>query len=526
MLLSGEPGIGKSRIAESLLVRLEGEPHARLRYFCSPHHTQSPLYPLITQIEQAAGFEPGSDSRAKLDKLEALLKPVAKNLPRDVALIAELLGVPADERYPAVAVSPQQKREMTLTALLDQLDGAAAQGPVLIVVEDAHWIDPTSQDLLERMVARAASLPVLLVVTMRPELQPNWVGQPHVSMLPLSRLGRRDSAGIIAGVARDKALPDAVVDQVLARADGVPLFIEELTSTLIESGVLRETADGYALDGPLPELAIPTTLQASLVARLDRLASVKDVAQIGAAIGREFSHELIAAVSALAPIDLDAALERLTGSGLISRRGATPDATYSFKHALVQDAAYATMLRSRRQPLHASIATGLIERFPALAETQPELVAHHFTEAGLASEAIVHWLKAGRLARARSANREAVSSFERARSLLETLPESQSTLEQGCDLRLELRPVLLELGRSPRMLECLREAEALAERLNDDRRRGRVYAFMTVTHSLRGELDEALASGSRALEVAGRLDDLRTSHRRHEPSRAGAFRPS
>ena len=525
VLLSGEPGIGKSRIAESLLVRLEGEPHARLRYFCSPHHAQSPLYPLITQIEQAAGFEPGSDSRAKLDKLEALLKPVAKNLPRDVALIAELLGVPADERYPAVAVSPQQKREMTLTALLDQLAGAAAQGPVLIVVEDAHWIDPTSQDLLERMVARAASLPVLLVVTVRPELQPNWVGQPHVSMLPLNRLGRRDSAAIMAGVARDKALPDAVVDQVLAHADGVPLFIEELTSTLLESGVLRETAEGYALDGPLPELAIPTTLQASLVARLDRLASVKDVAQIGAAIGREFSHELIAAVSALAPIDLDAALERLTESGLISRRGATPDATYSFKHALVQDAAYATMLKSRRQPLHASIATGLIERFPALAETQPEVVAHHFTEAGLASEAIVHWLKAGRLARARSANREAVSSFERARSLLETLPESQSTLEQGCDLRLELRPVLLELGRSPRMLECLREAEVLAERLNDDRRRGRVYAFMTVTHSLRGELDEAFVSGSRALEVAGRLDDLRTAHRRHEPSRAGAFLP-
>ncbi|MDB5581735.1 MAG: adenylate cyclase, partial [Bradyrhizobium sp.] len=455
------------------------------------------------------GFEPGNDSRAKLDKLEALLKPTAKNLPRDVALIAELLGVPADERYPAAAVSPQQKREMTLTALLDQLVGTAAQGPVLIVVEDAHWIDPTSRDLLERMVARAASLPVLLVVTFRPEFQPTWVGEPHVSMLPLNRLGRRDSAGIMAGVARDKALPDAVVDQVLARADGVPLFIEELTSTLIESGALRETDEGYALDGPLPELAIPATLQASLVARLDRLASVKEVAQIGAAIGREFSHELIAAVSALAPIDLDVALERLTGSGLISRRGAAPDATYSFKHALVQDAAYATMLRSRRQPLHASIAAGLIERFPALAETQPELVAHHFTEAGLASEAIVHWLKAGRLARARSANHEAVSSFERARSLLETLPENPSTLEQGCDLRLELRPVLLELGRSPRMWQCLREAEALAERLNDDRRRGRVYGFVTVAHSLCGELDEALAAGSRALEVAGRLDDLR-----------------
>ena len=509
VLLSGEPGIGKSRIAESLLVKLEGEPHARLRYFCSPHHAQSSLYPWIVQLEQTAGFEPGSDSTAKLDKLEAMLSSISKNLPRDVALIAELLGVSADERYPAVAVSPQQKREMTLTALLDQLDGAAALGPVLIVLEGAHWIDPTSQDLLDRMVTRAASLPVLLVVTVRPERQPSWVGEPHVSMLPLNRLGRRDSAAIIAGIAGDKPLPDAVVEQVLAQTDGVPLFIEELTSALLESGALHETADGYAFDGPLPELAIPTTLQASLVARLDRLASVRDVTQIGAAIGREFSHELIAAVSPLTPMDLDAALGRLTGAGLISRRGMPPEATYVFKHALVQDAAYATMVRSRRQPLHASIAASLVERFPALAETLPEVVAHHFTEAGHASEAIAYWLKAGRLARARSANREAVSSFERARSLLQALPESQSTLEQGCDLRLELRPVLLELGRSPQMWECLREAEAFAERLNDDGRRGRVYGFVTVAHSLRGELDEALAAGSRALEVAGRLDDLR-----------------
>jgi class 3 adenylate cyclase len=508
VLLSGEPGIGKSRIAESLLVRLEAEPHARLRYFCSPHHAQSPLHPFIAQLEQVAGLEPSSDSRAKLDRLEILLKPTATNLPRDVTLMAELLGVPLDERYPALMISPQQKREMTLTALLDQLASVAVQSPVLIVLEDAHWIDPTSQDLLDRMVARAASLPVLLVVTVRPELQPTWVGDPHVTMLPLSRLGRRDSAAIIAGVARDKALPDAVIEQVLARTDGVPLFIEELTNTLLESGVLRETADGYALDGPLPEFAIPTTLQASLVARLDRLASVKDVAQIGAAIGREFSHELIATVSALDSMYLDAALERLTGAGLISRRGTPPDATYSFKHALVQDAAYATMLWSRRPPLHASIATGLVERFPALAETLPEVVAHHFTEAGLASEAIGYWIKAGRLATARSANREAAKSFEQALHLLEALPENRFTLEQGCDLRLELRPVLSQLGEGRRLREHLREAEALAERLNDDQRRGQVCSLLTNVHTALGELDEALACGTRALAIARELGDL------------------
>jgi class 3 adenylate cyclase/tetratricopeptide (TPR) repeat protein len=509
VLLSGEPGIGKSRIVESLGVRLEGEPHARLRYFCSPHHTNSPLYPFIEQLERAASFEPGSSARAKLDKLEALLEPTARNVPRDVALIAELLAVPLEGRYPELAISPQQKREIILTALEDRLDGAAAQGPVLIVFEDVHWIDPTSLDLLDRTIARVAHLPVLLVVTFRPELQPTWVGQPHVTMLPLNRLGRRDSAGIIGGVTQGKALPETVVEQMLAHTDGVPLFIEELTSTLLESGVLRETTDRYVLDGPLPPLAIPTTLQASLVARLDRLAPVKDVAQIGAAIGREFSHELIAAVSTLAPRDLDAALERLTASGLISRRGIPPDASYSFKHALVRDAAYATLLKSRRRQLHASIAKVLVERFPAMVERLPEVVAHHFTEAGLASEAIGYWRRAGQVASARSANREAVSSFERALSLLEALPESRSTLEQGFDLRLELRPVLSQLGGGQRMLECLREAEALAERLNDERRRGRVYAFMSVTHSLLGELDEALLTGSHALEIAGRLADSR-----------------
>ena len=394
VLLSGEPGIGKSRISESLLATLEGEPHARLRYFCSPHHAHSTLYPFIAQLERAARFEPGSSAGARLDKLDALLKPTVANVPRDVALIAELLGVPADGRYPALAVSPQQKREMTLAALLDQLDGVAAQSPVLIVFEDIHWIDPTSQDLLDRAVVRIAGLPVLLVVTVRPELQPSWVDQPHVSMLPLSRLGRRDSANIIAGITKDKVLPPAVAEQILAHTDGVPLFIEELTRTLLESGLLRATADSYVLDGPLPPLAIPVTLQASLVARLDRLGSVKDVAQIGSTIGREFSHELIAAVSALAPTDLDAALERLTASGLISRRGAPPDATYSFKHALVQDAAYATMLRNRRRQLHASIAKVLVERLPAMAESRPEVVARHFTEAGLASEASGYWLKA------------------------------------------------------------------------------------------------------------------------------------
>jgi class 3 adenylate cyclase/DNA-binding SARP family transcriptional activator len=508
VLLSGEPGIGKSCIAESLLVRLEGEPHARLRYFCSPHHTHSPLHPFIARLERAASFEPGSDARAKLDKLEALLKPTAKNVPRDVALIAELLAVPADGRYPALAVSPQQKREMTLTALLDQFDGVAAQNPILVVFEDAHWIDPTSLDLLNRMVSRAANLPALLVVTVRPEFQPTWVGQPHVTMLPLSRLGRRDSAGIIGGITQDKALPDAVVEQVLSHTDGVPLFIEELTSTLLESGLLRETTDSFVLDGPLPPLAIPTTLQDSLVARLDRLGPVKNVALIGAAIGREFSHELIAAVSALAPIELDAALERLTASGLISRRGTPPDATYSFKHALVQDAAYVAMLKSRRRELHSSIARVLVERFPAMAESLPEVVAQHFSEAGLASEAIGYWVKAGRLASARSANREAVTCFEQALTALGHLPETRERLEQAIDLRFDLRTALVQLGEFERIFSYLHEAEGLARTLDDQRRLGEMSAHMCHNLWMTGRHAEALTFGQNAQDLGESLGDV------------------
>jgi class 3 adenylate cyclase/tetratricopeptide (TPR) repeat protein len=508
VLLSGEPGIGKSRIGESLLARLDDEPHARLRYFCSPHHTHSPLYPFITQLNRAAGFEPGSDSGAKLDRLEALLEPTTKNVSRDVALIAELLAVPADERYPALAVGPQEKREMTLRALLEQLDGAAAQSPVLIVFEDVHWIDPTSLDLLDRTVTRVADLPVLLVMTFRPEFQPTWIGQPHVTMLPLSRLGRRDSAAIIAGLTRDKDLPDAIVEQVLAHTDGVPLFIEELTSTLLESGLLRETADSYVLDGPLPPLAIPTTLQASLLARLDRLGTGKDAALIGAAIGREFSHELIAAVSAMAPMDLEAALERLTASGLISRRGTPPDASYAFKHALVRDAAYVTMVKTRRRQLHASIAKVLIEQFRALAESLPQVVAEHYTEAGLASEALDNWVKAGRLALARSANREAVTCFEQALQLLKALPETRETLQLAIDLRLDLKPALFRLGEFKRIIDYLREGEGLARTLDDQRRLGQLYVDLCHTTGLGAHPAEAIVFGQSARAIAESLEGV------------------
>ena len=469
VLLSGEPGIGKSRIAESLLRRLPKEPHACLRYFCSPHHTHSALHPFIEQLKQAASFEPGNDAGAKLAKLEAVLRPAAKNASRDIALLAELLGVQVEGRYPALAASPQQKGEMTIAAFLDLLGGIAAQGPTLIVFEDAHWIDPTSQDLLNRMAARVAALPVLLVVTVRPEMQPAWVGEPHVTMLPLSRLGRRDSAGIIAGVAKDKALPAEVVQQVLVQADGVPLFIEELTSTLLESGLLREMSDRYVLDGPLPPRTAPTTLQASLVARLDRLGPGKEVAVIGAVIGREFSHELIAAVSTLPPPDLEAALERLTASGLVYRRGSAAYANYAFKHALVRDAAYVTMLRSRRRQLHASIAKTLAEQFPVLADSQPEIVARHFAEAGLSAEAIGYWRKAGQLAGSRGAFAEAQQAYQAALSILLDMPSSSDRDALELPLQGSLADVLrITCGYSAQeTIAATTRARALSEKSGD-----------------------------------------------------------
>jgi class 3 adenylate cyclase len=501
VLLSGEAGIGKSRIARSLLDSIAGEPHARLRYFCSPHHAHTPLYPFIVQLERS--FEPHASAAGKRDRLETLFRPAQRNPQQELALIAELLSIPDEGRYPQLTATPQQKREMTLAALIRQLEGIAAKGPVLVLVEDVHWIDPTSLDLLNRVIARAGGMSVLLIVTCRPEFKPAWAGEPHVSMLSLSRLGRRDGASIIDGVAKDNHVPDVVREQVLARADGVPLFIEELTRSLLESGPLPS-------DGPLPTPAVPETLQASLVSRLDRLGAAKDVALIAAAIGREFSHELIAAVASMPGADLDDALAQLAASGLVSSRGTPPEAMYAFRHTLVQDAAYATMLKSHRRQLHAAIAQVLVDRFPATVERQPEVAARHFTEAGLATDAIGYWRKAGQLANARSAAREAATSYEQALQLLDTLPESTFTLQQGCDIRLKLRSVLLELGRSREILECLQAAEQLAQRLNDDNRLGRVYAHMTATFSMQGDLDKALATGVRTLDAAIRLGDPTT----------------
>ena len=429
VLVSGEPGIGKSRITAALEERLHAEPHLRLRYFCSPYHQDSALYPFIDQLGRAAGFARDDPPAARLEKLEALLARAAPP-DEDVAFLADLLSLPASERHPLPNLSPQRKKERTLEALIRQLEGLARQQPVVMVFEDAHWIDPTSRELLDLTVERVRSLPVLLIVTFRPEFQPPWTGQPQVTMLALNRLDRRDRTALVEQIAGGKALPDEVIDQIADRTDGVPLFVEELTKSVLESGLLREETDRYVLDRALPPFAIPTSLHDSLMARLDRLASVRLVAQIGAAIGREFSYALLRAVSRLPEDELQASLARLVASELVFQRGTPPDAVYSFKHALVQDAAHGSLLRSARQQLHAQIAEALEAHSPELMDSQPELFAQHYAEAGLVEKSVAYWGKAGRRSAARSAMAEAAAQFQKALDQLALLPDSPERQRQ------------------------------------------------------------------------------------------------
>ena len=372
MLLSGEAGIGKSRLTAALLERLAGEPHTRLRYFCSPQHTDSAFYPIIGQLERAAGFTHQDDARAKLDKLDAVLAQTSTS-DTDAALFAELLSLSNDGRYPALALTPQQRRQRTLEALTSQLAGLASRQPVLMIFEDAHWIDPTSLEGLSRMIERIRSTSVLLIVTFRTEFAPPWVGQAHVRSLTLSRLGEREVAAIIGCIVGNKQLAADVIAEIVERTDGIPLFVEEMTKAVLEAeseGAARRTAAA----APSPALAVPASLHASLMARLDRLGRAKEVAQIGAVIGREFSHVLLASVARHTEADLEAALDRLIQAGLLFRQGMLPHATYLFKHSLVQDAAYGTLLRAKRHDLHASIA-GVFERqFSDICETQPEVL--------------------------------------------------------------------------------------------------------------------------------------------------------
>ena len=474
MLLSGEAGIGKSRLTAAMLERLANEPHTRIRYFCSPQHTDSAFYPIISQMERAAGFAHDDTRQAKLDKLDTVL--ALSFTPRqDAALFAEMLSLPNDGRYPTLELAPQQRRQRTLEALTMQIEALSRQRPVLMIFEDVHWIDPTSLEALGRAVDRIRGLGVLLIITYRPEFEPPWIGRPQVTALTLNRLGEGEIASLIDGVTGNKPLPAHIRRDIVERTDGIPLFVEEMTKAVLEAeseGDAQQTAAAV----PHSALAVPASLHASLMARLDRLGSAKEVAQIGAAIGREFSYALMAAVARKAEAALATALDRLTATGLLFRQGAPPHATYLFKHALVQDAAYGTLLREPRRALHARIAETLESQFAEIAENQPELLARHYSQAGLIEKAASLWGKAGQRSLERSALVEAVEQLRRALDQLATLPSTPALRGEHIKLQVALinplthirgyaAPETKAATEQARLL--IEEAEALGEAPED-----------------------------------------------------------
>ncbi len=507
VLISGEPGIGKSRLTAALSEQIGTEPHTRLRYFCSPHHQDSALYPFIAQLERAAGFAREDGPETKLDKLATLLAPAAEI--GDMSLLVELLSLPGGDRFAPLELSPQRKKELTFMALLRQFEGLARTQPVLMIFEDLHWIDPTSRELLDLVLARIDRLPVLLVATFRPEFQPPWTGQPHVTLMSLNRLGRGDGAAMVERLAGNAALlPPDVIAEIIERTDGVPLFVEEMTKAVLEASAERRGEIAASVPGT--GLGVPATLQASLMARLDRLGpAAKGVAQIGAAIGRKFSYELAAAVAGLPKEPLQEALQRVVDAGLIFQRGTPPAAEYLFKHALVQDTAYGTLLRGPRQQLHARIAASLEAHFPDRMIREPEALARNFSEAQQPDRALGYWLDAGRRAIRRSANQEAIGHLTASLVQLAQLPDTADRTKQESALQRLLGQANLQV-RGLAALETDRafsRARELCVAIDDDQSIIPVLFGIIIVEWGAARWAKAEATANEILHRAGRTGD-------------------
>ena len=505
VLLGGEPGIGKSRLVRALRDQLAGVPHTPLSHFCSPFHTNSALYPVIGLLERAAGIRREDLPEEQLDKLEAMLALATDDVHESAPVLADLLAIPTGGRYPPLELGPHQKKERTFQALLEQVRGLAARQPLLAIYEDVHWADPTMLEFLDRAVDEVQRLPILMIITFRPEFVPRWTGHGHVTALFLSRLGRRQGAAVVDRITGGKLLPQEVLEQILAKTDGVPLFVEELTKTVLESGLLRERGNCYELIGPLPPLAIPTTLQDSLMARLDRLAPVKEVAQIAACIGREFGHDLLKAVTPLDEDALQLALNELLEAELIFRRRIPPDIRYSFKHVLVQDIAHQSLLRSKRQQIHARIAAALEELYPARAEAEPETIASHLTEAGLAGRAVGYWLRAGRNAAGRSANLEAITHLASGLEALKSCPEGPERDRQELALQTAIGGPLIAIHgyTAPQLGTAFNRAHALCCELDDTDALFVTLSGKFIFHFVRGDygaMQSLVAEAQRAAE--------------------------
>ena len=511
VLISAEPGIGKSRLTEALEERIAHEPHRRLRYFCSPHHQDSAFYPVIGHLEHAAAFTRDDDTETRQRKLAEFSATLAMS-EAELPILADLLSLAGTGSIPHPELPPDQKKQKTFDLLIRGLQALARKQPVLMLFEDVHWIDPTSRELLDLTLARIERLPVLLVATFRPEFQAPWVGQPHVTMMALPRLGRREGAELVRQLAGNAAaIPDDLIDEIIERTDGVPLFLEEVTNAVLEAahsggGGGREAVSAI----PGHRTAVPVTLQASLMARLDRLGvAAREIAQTGAAIGREFSFDILSAVAARPIPDVEAALDRLVASGLVFQRGTPPAADYQFKHALVQDTAYGTLLRRARQALHQRIAVAIEERKPERAEREPEILAYHWTEAGNVLRALGYWLDAGRLAATRSANREAVAHLRRGVQMIASLPETVETMRLELALQLALGPALISTRGfgAPEAADAYRKARQLAETLGDRRSMfAGIWGFWLTAGQFM-PIDERAKLADQLFRVAAPLED-------------------
>jgi class 3 adenylate cyclase/predicted ATPase len=464
VLLSGEAGIGKSHLTVAFTERLKGERFLRIRCFCSPQHTNSALYPIIDHVERSAAFARDDPRQTKLDKLDKVLRQSWSSA-EDSALFVEMLSLPNDGRYPVLELTPQQRRQRTMDALVRQVEILSNTAPVLVVFEDAHWSDPTSLELMGRLASHIASHRVLLVISFRPEFEAPWVELAHVTALALNRLAPRDVDVIIDHIVGNNPLPAAVRQDIIERTDGIPLFVEEMTKAVLETAS-EDAALRTAASVPSSAMAVPASLHASLMARLDRLGGSRELAQIGAAIGREFSHELLSAVARRPEAKLEMQLDRLMRAGLLFRQGVPPDATYLFKHALVQDAAYGLLLREPRRDLHARIAETLESKFDEIAENKPEVLARHWAEAGYVERAAVLLGKAGQRSAQRSALVEATEQLRRALDLIASLPSTPPLRREEIKLQVELITPLLHLRgyAAPETRAAVDRARLLLER--------------------------------------------------------------
>jgi DNA-binding winged helix-turn-helix (wHTH) protein/tetratricopeptide (TPR) repeat protein len=501
VLISGEPGIGKSRLIRELQDRLTGETQNRVDYFASAHHQDSALYPFAAELERCAGITHEDAPEARLHKLKTLLEESGDDTADAATLFADLISLPSESADASLVANPQRKRELTLQAFMRRFAGFSRQRPALVVVEDAHWLDSTSLELLETIVERLPQSPTLLLVSSRPEFQSAWIGHSHVSAIVLSRLEERDAAALVGKVAGGASLPQDIVERIVKRTDGIPLFVEELTKSVLEEDALRKGDGRCGLDGPL--VALPATLHASLMARLDRLPRAKEVAQIGALLGREFSYEALAAVADQPAEQLQQALDQLVSAGLAFRRGVPPGGSFIFKHALVQDAAYGTLLRGQRRQLHARVAAVLEERFPETAATQPEILAHHFTEGGLIDSAISYWIAAGEHAMGRSAAIEAIQHLTRGIELIALLPPGPDRNRKELGLTLALGQATWTVnGYGPETLRVHHRARDLLDEnaTLDERMTVLVSLWRIETH--RGELESALDLNQQCIALA------------------------